>query len=148
MIEELDPKGRVASNNLKQHLLRADVGALPADADQMLRRFRAEADLFRAENLPLFTEVDRLSNEFNKIMGAMSVELDGQTMTMQQVQKLWNEPDRAVRERAWRAYMDRHLEARAALNELFLKMLPLRRRIAANAGKANFIEYTWQQFGR
>lgn len=148
VIEELDPKLRVANNQLKQHLLAADVSALPAEADQMLRRFRAEAELFRDENIPLFTEVERLGNEFNKIMGAMTVELDGQSLTMQQAQKLWNEPDRAARERAWRAYMDRFLEARPALNELYLKMLPLRRRIARNAGKSNFIEYVWQQYGR
>lgn len=148
VVEELNPKTQVASQNLKQHLLAADTSAMPAEANQMLRRFRAEADLFRAENIPLFTELDKLGNEFSKIMGAMSVEFDGETLTMQQLNKFLTEPDRGLRERAWRASMDRFGQDRAALNELFLHMLPLRRQVAANAGKPNFIEYVWQQYGR
>ncbi|MBA3470259.1 MAG: M3 family oligoendopeptidase [Herpetosiphonaceae bacterium] len=148
VVEELDPKSRVASQSLKEKLLAADTSQLPPTASQMLQRFRAEAELFREVNIPLFTELDRLGNEFNKIMGAMTVELEGETQTMQQIQKLWSSPDRDVRSRAWRASLDRFLQDRTALNALFLKMLPLRRQIARNAGKDSFVEYVWQQYGR
>src|SRR5215207_5607975 len=101
VVEELDPKSRVASQSLKEKLLAADTSQLPPATNEMVRRFRAEADLFREVNIPLFTELDRLGNEFNKIMGAMNIEFDGQTQTMQQIQKLWSSPDRELRSRAW-----------------------------------------------
>lgn len=148
VVEELAPKLKVASQHLKEKLLAADTSQLPADTATMMRQFRVEAELFREANIPLFTELDLLTNDFNKIMGAMTIEFDGETLTMQQVQKLWSEPDRELRERAWRAYMERFVQDRTAFNELYLKMLPIRRQIARNADKNTFIEYIWQQYGR
>ncbi|HEY1015883.1 MAG TPA: M3 family oligoendopeptidase, partial [Herpetosiphonaceae bacterium] len=147
-LEELQPKIEQHAQRLKEKLLAADLSALPADTAQMLRRFRTEAALFREANLPLSTEIQRLSTEYDKLIGAMAIELDGKTMTMPQAMTLLQDPDRALRERVWRAVQDRYLQDRAALDELFLKMLPLRRQQARNADLPSYIEYVWGQYGR
>ncbi len=99
-IEELTPKSKVAAQVLKEKLLALDSALLPVEMQEMLRRVRAEADLFREENVPLLTEVERLSAEFSKLMGAMSIEWQGETLTMQAVVKLFSDPDRSIREAA------------------------------------------------
>lgn len=148
LIEELEPKRAVEVQKLKQKFLAANVGTLPNHIAHMRKRFQAEADLFREENIPLQTEVERLSNEYDKIVGAMTVEIDGETLTIPQANKLLSEPDRALREHVWHTTMNRALQDRAACNDLYLQMRTLRQQIARNAGKASFIEYVWQQYGR
>ncbi len=148
LIEAIIPKQRVASQQLIEKLLAADRSALPPATSELVRRFEAEAALFREANIPLFTELERLENEFSKIMGAMTVELHGTTLTMQQAAKHFSDQDRAVREEAWRAYMQRFSQDRAQINELFLRMLKLRRQIAENADMPDFRAYMWQRYGR
>lgn len=147
-IEELTPKSKVAAQTLKEKILALDPALLPAEMQEMLRRFHAEANLFREANVPLLTEVERLSAEFSKLMGAMSVEWQGETLTMQAVVKLFSDPDRSVREAAFKAYHSRFLQDRAAFNDIYLKQLKLRRQIAVNAGKASYLDYVWDLYGR
>jgi hypothetical protein len=49
-----------------------------------LRGIRKEAEIFRKENIPLFTEIQTLASDYGRITGAMSVEIDGKTLTFQQ----------------------------------------------------------------
>ncbi len=114
----------------------------------MLRRFRNEAELFRDENVPIQTELGVLTNDYNKIVGAMSVTLDGEELTLPQAELRLLDTDRARREEAWRAIQARWLQDRAALDELYLKMLPLRRQLARNAGLPDYRAYVWRQYGR
>jgi oligoendopeptidase F len=51
--------------------------------------------------------------------------------------------DRAEREQAWRLISDRQLADRAAINEVWRKLMDLRGKIAANAGCATYRDYIW-----
>ncbi len=114
----------------------------------LVREWRSSVELFRQENVPLQTQVAKLNNEYDKTIGAMTVEFDGQTLTLQQLSRYLEEPDRAKREGAWRISAERRLEDREKFDELFDQMLGLRRQMAANAGLANYRDYMWKAMDR
>jgi oligoendopeptidase F len=131
---------------LKQKLLQS--GLIPDGMDVPLKRMRAEADLFRAENLPLLTEERKLGSAYNKILGAQTVEWAGEELTLAQLWSRMQTPARDTRKTLWRLLAQRQLEDREAINELWEKLMALRADLAENAGKPDYRAYRWQQLLR
>jgi oligoendopeptidase F len=112
------------------------------------RNKQINVELFRQENVPLQTEEDLLEQEYQTLNGAMTVQFRGQEYTLQQMMKFQFDPNRSLREAAWRAAAKRRLEDKDKLEALFDKMYSLRNRIAANAGCANYRDYIWKRYQR
>jgi len=147
-VQEIYPKWTVAAQALKTKLL-AVLGYEPLpDHQQFLRRLRNDADLFRPDNVPIQAELQTLANDYDKLTGPMTVTLDGEEITLPQAEGKLLDPDRAVREQAWRAVQERWLQSRAPLDDLYLKMLPLRRQLAKNAGLPDYRAYMWRAMKR
>jgi oligoendopeptidase F len=142
-LENVDPEARRANHELNQKLLNS--GLQTPGFEIALRNIRAEAELFREENLPLLTEEKKLETEYDKIIGAQTVEWEGKEITLAQLRPVYLDPDRARRERAWRLDMERRLADRKALNTLWGKFLSVRRQIAANADCSDYRAYKWRQ---
>jgi len=106
-----------------------------------LARFRTSIEIFREANIPLFSELEELSARYQRITGSMTVEWEGEERPLPQLQPFLKSPDRAVRERAFRAATQPYMEERGALAGLFDRMFELRQRAARNAGFANFRDY-------
>ena len=106
-----------------------------------LARFRTSIEIFREANIPLFSELEELSARYQRITGSMTVTWDGEERPLPQLQPFLKSPDRAVRERAFRAATQPYMEERSALARLFDRMFELRQRAARNAGFANFRDY-------
>src|SRR5436853_4457820 len=70
LAEVIEPV-QTASQALKQKLLAS--GLSVPGFEIALRNMRAEAELFREENVPLSTEEHKLSNEYDRIIGAQTV---------------------------------------------------------------------------
>lgn len=140
--DEIFPASEAAEQRLKAKLLAS--GLQPEGFAAPLRNLRAEADLFREANLPLLSEEKKLGNEFDKLIGAQTVQWEGAELTIAQLTARLNTPDRATREALWRAARSRQLADREALNELWQRFFELRRQIAANAGKTSYRDYAWQ----
>jgi oligoendopeptidase F len=147
-VREVAPRVQVAAQELKAKLLLVDDFRPRADEEQMLRRLRNEADLFRSENVPLLTEIEALGNEFNTITGAIVVLLDGEEYTIPQVLPRLYSPERSERERAWRAIVAAKLDKAPELDALFLELLKLRHKLAVNADLPNFRAYQWRAMNR
>ncbi len=145
-LENIQPPLSMASQTLKEKLLACDT--VPDGMEIPMRNIRGEAALFREENLPLLTDVAKLSSDFSKIIGAQTIMWDGEEKTSQQLDKYLYEEDRSVRETAWRAKIDRYLDDREALNEVWVKLLDKRQQIAKNAGFDNYRDYIWREKGR
>lgn len=147
-IGQIEPQARVAEQALKQKLL-AVPGYQPGeDTVLLLHRFHNEAEIFRAENVALESKLALLGNQYNKIVGGMTVEWQGEELTLPQANSRLQEPDRAEREAIWRRMMQRYLADRSAINDLYMEMLPLRRQTARNAGFENYRALRWQQLAR
>jgi oligoendopeptidase F len=136
---EIFPKLDEQGVRLARRLL--DLGWSRPDLETTLRRFRTDAEIFREENVPLFAELEELSAAYQKIVGGLSAEWDGERRTIPQLQPFLKHPDRAVRERAFRTGAEAYLEKRDELAALFDRMYEKRVRVGANAGFANYMEY-------
>lgn len=122
---------------------------LPARRYEVLTRsIREGIALFREANIPLQVENARLAQQYQELVGAMTVTFDGEQRTLPQVDRLLEEPDRALRERAWRATSDRFLRDAAQLDELYDQMVRVRDQIARNADCRNFQQYAFRAMER
>lgn len=151
-VESIYPRYQAAEQTLKQKLIAS--GIEPAGFQVPLRNMRAEAALFREENLPLITREQMLEKEFDRIIGAQTVVWEGEERTLTQMLPVFQSHDRATRERAWRLVTARRLEDRAALDDLWIRMLDVRLQLAKNAGyelgdgTGDYRAFRWQQFLR
>jgi len=116
--------------------------------DIMIRNLKKEIELFREENIPLFTEISLEQQKYNQLSGAMMVELDGKELTLQQASVKLMSTDRAEREMVYHKITNRRLQDKETLDELFTKLIDLRHRVAVNAGFANFRDYMFKAMGR
>jgi oligoendopeptidase F len=145
-MDQIYPKAMAAEEYLKQKLLFS--GIEPEGFEIPLRNYRAETDLFRAENLPLLAQEQKLANEYNKLIGAQTVNWNGSEVTVTQLKPVYQETDRSLREKAWHLVAERQLEDRQAINQLWQQFLSLRLKIAENAGRPDYRAYRWQQMLR
>ncbi|TVQ62021.1 MAG: M3 family oligoendopeptidase [Phycisphaerales bacterium] len=145
-ISEVAPELKRAGFRLDERQVElADRFPLPAARFGVLDRdTRAEVELFREENVPLQTELDKLSQKYDQIAGAMTVEFDGQERTLPQMGRYQESTDRELRERAWRAVTDRRLQEREAIDAVFDEMIGLRHKVAQNAGFADYVGYAFR----
>jgi oligoendopeptidase F len=145
-VKAIAPEVRVAEQALKERFLATEEE--PEGLEMALRQFRADADLFRAENVPLQAEEQALAARYGEIVGGLTVDFDGEARTLAQLAPYRARPERELREGAWRAGMEGLLGVRGELDALFDQLLALRVRIAANAGYDNYRDYRWRQMGR
>ena len=141
--DEIFPNMQAAENSLKQKMLAS--GLEPKGFEISLRNMRAEADLFRAENLPILADEQKTLLEYDKIMGAQTVQWEGEEKTISQMYPLQLEKDRSKREKAYRLVVERQFSDFEQLGEVWAKVMPLRKQIAEQAGKPDYRAYMWQQ---
>jgi oligoendopeptidase F len=147
-IENILPPVSIAANKLTQKLL-AFGDYQPTDQTQeLLRRVHAEAKIFREQNVPLKTELGKLEVEYDKIVGSLEIEFEGQRITFYAANAKLELPDRTLRERVFRQMVAAWAVVRDELDLIFLKMLPLRRQIAKNAGFQDYRQYIWLEKNR
>ncbi len=114
----------------------------------LVRNLMKEIEIFREENVPLFTEISTDTQKYAQISGAMTVEVDGKTLTLQQASVFLMSADRKKREDIYRKVTERRLQDKDALDALFSKLIQLRHQVAVNAGFKNFRDYMFKALGR
>jgi len=145
-LETTYPKWEEAEQRLKKRILES--GLKPSGFEIPLEKIRTEAEIFRDENLPLLVEEQKLSTEYDKIVGSQTVQWDGHEMTIAQLRPMFQSQDRSLRESAWRVALKRHLEDRDRISDLWRQFLALRRKLASNAGFDDYRSFRWKQFLR
>ncbi len=145
-IEHVGPRLETAGFELdkKQVTLSDNFRLSPARYGVLDRNVRAGVELFRAENVPIQTELEKLSQQFGKVAGAQTVKFAGVEQTLPRMAAYQQDTDRTVREAAWRAVVVRRLQDRDTLNELYTQMITRRDRLARNAGCASFVEFAFK----
>ena len=145
-LDELFPRSQAADQLQKEKILQS--GVEPKGFEIPLRNMRAQAELYREVNLPLLSEELKLASEYSKITSVQTIEWEGQELTIDQVAPLLQATDRSQRERVWRLARQRQLADRAAINDVWVKFMDLRRQLAANAGLDDYRAYRWRQLLR
>ncbi len=116
--------------------------------DIMIRNLKKEIEIFREENVPLYTEINTETQRYAQISGAMVVEVDNKEITLQQAAVFLMSTDRAKREEVYHKISVRRLQDKEVLDKLFTKLIQLRDQVASNAGFSNFRDYMFKALGR
>jgi oligoendopeptidase F len=112
------------------------------------RDLKNHVELFRVENVTLETEEAKLSQQYQKLIGAQAVTFRGEEKTLVQMGRYLEEPDRALRQEAWELVAKRRLQDADKCEEIFDQLIQLRTQIARNAGFENYRDYAFRQKGR
>ena len=144
--ERIQPEFKRVEHQLNQKLIAS--GLTPPGMEIAVRRIKNGIELFREENLPLLGAEQNLSTEYNRVLGAQTVEWEGEQMTLRQLQPVLSEPDRGRRESAWRRSFERSLDDRDQLNDIWGRFLDLRGQISANADMRDYRAYKWHELNR
>jgi oligoendopeptidase F len=136
---EVLPKMEERSVDLARRLVES--GHSTPELATTLARFRTQIEIFRDENVPIFAELEEHSARYQRITGSIMVKWEGVELPLPHLQPYLKSPDRAVRERAFRAASLPYIERRDELATLFDRMYQLRMRAARNAGFADFRDY-------
>ena len=108
------------------------------------RMLSSAIDLYTEKNIPLSVKLAEMSQQYQSITGAWSVEFDGKKQTMPQMSKYLFKTDRSKREAAWNAMADRRLKDSDALETLFDQMAKTRHEYALNLGLKDYREYCFK----
>jgi oligoendopeptidase F len=142
------PRIEPLSDALNRKLLAVGDYAPPAALSPAWAAMRDAVALYRDANVPLQAEEAALRQRYGEIAGRTRVVLDGQELTIAAASAKLEEPDRGLRERAWRA-IDAGKEAqRADLDALFLEFVRLRQTVARNADLPDYRAYQWRAMHR
>lgn len=112
------------------------------------RDIKNHIELFRPESIPLETEEAKLSQQYQKLSGSLTVIFRGQERTLVQMGRYLEETDRALRKEAWELVANRRLQEAEKFEEIFDKQLKLRQQIAKNTGFNNYRDYAFRRLGR
>lgn len=113
-----------------------------------LRAVKKEIEIFRDENIPLFTILQQEEQKYGSICGQMSVNIRGEEMTLPKAAALLKEPDRDLRKEAYDKINSRRLEDKEKLDVLYNELIGLRTKVAQNAGFENYRDYKFAELGR
>ena len=113
-----------------------------------LRGLHNSIDIFREENIPLFVKMETMQQEYGAIAAKMTVEIDGQQVTMQKAAQQLKDNDRSKRKEVYDKMCQRRAQDVKRLDDLFDALIAIRQEIAQNAGFDNFRDYKFAALGR
>jgi oligoendopeptidase F len=149
-VSQIEPNAAPYDHALNEKLVQSPYAA---ELDQeryriFLRSVRRALEIYRSENIPLKTDISTKQQEYAATVGAMTVVLDGEEITLQRAADRLKDPNRAKREEAWRAVQDRRVQDAQPLDKLFTELVGLRHQMALNADFPNFRDYMFAALGR
>ena len=139
---EIFPKAVEMQVRLARRLV--ELGYREPAMETVLRGFRTDIEIFREENVALFSELETLVAGYQKITGGLTVDWNGEQKTVPQLQPFLKDRDRATREKAFRLGAQAYLEKRDEMAALFDQMFEKRQRVARNAGFDDFQAYAFR----
>ncbi len=145
-LENIFPPAMAADQQLKLKLF--ETGLEPEGFEMPLRNMKADVAIFREENLPLLTKERKMGSEYDKLIGAQTIEWEGEEYTISQLAPIMAAADRGAREQIAHQTFARLLADRESINELWGKYMALRAEIAQNADFDNYRGYQWQVMKR
>jgi len=147
---EIEPKISPIANELNKKFSESQfIDELDQDKYFVyIRAVKKALELYREENIELFTQLQVAQQKYQGITGAMSVTINDQEYTLEQAANFLKDTDRDKRQQAWETIQQRRLVAKDELNILFDELIAMRHKVALNAGFENYRDYMFQALGR
>lgn len=114
----------------------------------LLRQIRKRVEIYREENVPILSALQQKEQEYSAITGAMTVEVEGKELTLQQAANYLEQDNRGKREEVYLAIARRRLTDKEKLDTLFDELAQQRHVVAQNAGFADYRDYMFASLGR
>ena len=149
-LKDAIPTFESARTRLTEHLLKylRSNTATPVEWQAFINDFRQDVTLYREENISIQAEDAVRGKMFSTITNNIRVDLNGSRLSLNEAQNRLLSTDREVREAAYRASTQAEVDVSEQRTALLLDLLPLRQKMATNAGHANFHEFMWQRLYR
>src|SRR5207249_3802168 len=102
-VEKIEPQTKPRQFKLAQlYVQHSQRENLPQKRYEVFDRdTKLQVELFRAENVPLETEEAKLSQQYQKLIGSLTVQFRNEEKTLVQMGRYLEETDRALRKEAW-----------------------------------------------
>jgi oligoendopeptidase F len=145
-VREVEPKLKPVHNALREKYLDSPYRYQLSTLEYSVfdRQLQNRRDLYREANIARETALAELEQQYQKTIGAMTVQFRDREYTPAQMAPFLEETDRAVREEAWTLVAHRRLKDRDLLDDLFDQMLVLREESAREAGFKSFTDYAYR----
>src|SRR5437867_161264 len=145
-VEDIEPGLKPRQFKLEQtylgHSLRDQ---LPRERYEVFdRNTKVHVELYRDENVALETEEAKLSQQYQKLSGSLTVQFRGEEKTLAQMARYLEEVERALRQEAWELVARRRLQEADPFEQMFDQLVKLREQIAKNAGCGDYREYAFR----
>lgn len=145
-VRDIDPRQKPVLNALREKYLDSPFRKeLPADRYRVFdRSLENERALYREANVARETALAELEQQYQKVIGGLTVTFRGEEYTPARIAPILEETDREVREAVWRLVAARRLEERETIDGLFDRMVALRTEIAREAGFETYVGYAYK----
>lgn len=143
-VREVLPQVHEADHALDRKLAGVPDYTPPPDLQVAWLDLQDDIAVFHPDNIPLSTREQELQQRYSELSGSVRAVLDGETITATQARAKLTEPDRDLRERAYRALEEGLERVRAEMDEVYIELVRLRHRMARNAGFDGFLGMTWR----
>jgi oligoendopeptidase F len=145
-VREIEPNLKPIAQTLRnKYLDSAFRKSLPDGGFQLMdRALENRRSLYREANIPRETQVSELTQQYQKLVGSLTVSWRGQERTPAQMAPLQEETDRAARVEAWLVVALRRLQEKSRFDDLFDSLHRLRVEIGREAGFASFTDYSYR----
>ncbi len=149
-VNEIMPNASVFEDAWNNKVMQSPFAAeLPPDGYSiMLRGLKKSIEIFREENIPLFTELQNLQTQYGAATGGLMVEIDGVEKTLQQANAYFESNDRDKRQEVYEKVSAARLAIQEKLDALFDQLIAKRHQVSLNAGFANYRDYAFASLGR
>lgn len=150
MVTEIDPKAAPYSDKFNRKLIGSPF-CKDLDAEKyaiFLRTLEVQIRMFREESIPLFTTLQQMQQKYGTIHASMSVDHNGQKLTLQMANSLLKETDRNLRKEIFHKVNVARLSRADELDQLFSELVKLRDKIAKQADYTNYRDYKLDALGR
>lgn len=149
-VTEIEPHLSPYTNDLNKKLIDCKfVNELDKDTYFVyIRGVKKSIELYRKENIELFTELRQKEQEYGNIASAQTITHNGEEMTLQKAATFFKNTDRALREKIYHQIQERRAQDETSLNNLFSDLIALRHQIALNTNYQNYRDYKHDELGR
>lgn len=145
-MDTINPEYQKVKFTLQKKLVES--GLAPDELKIPLRRVEADLRLYNEANLPLFSEESEIDVRYMKIAGSQTVEWDGEEITLNKLQTVFQDHDREKRQQAWELMQARLSADRETYNQVWREFMGVRKQIYLNASFNDYREYAWLDRGR
>ncbi len=150
IVQQILPKVTIVNHQLNQKLFNTPIHK-KLDSKKysiFLREIQNTMELYNESNVSLQAEIKLRSKEYGKLKSQMMVDVAGNSYTLQGANNFLFEPDRDLREHAFRSIAQRLNKDAGKLNSLFNELLASRHQLAQNAGFENYRDYKFKALAR